>query len=73
MSDGRPTEETVPPAGGLALLARDLLAEFSETAPDLTEAVVVLPNLHAATELARALSAESTSDRCGWLHARQGA
>ena len=59
MSDGRPTEETVPPAGGLALLARDLLAEFSETAPDLTEAVVVLPNLHAATELARALSAEA--------------
>ena len=59
MSDARPTEEIVPPAGGLALLARDLLTDFSETAPDLTGAVVVLPNLHAATELARALSAEA--------------
>ena len=59
MSDGRPTEETVPPAGGLALLARDLRSDFSGTAPDLTGAVVVLPNLHAAAELARALSAEA--------------
>ena len=59
MSDARPAEETVPPAGALALLARDLLADFSETAPDLARAVVVLPNLHAATALARVLSAEA--------------
>jgi ATP-dependent helicase/nuclease subunit B len=59
MSDVRPAEETVAPAGALALLARDLLADFSETAPDLAGAVVVLPNLHAASALARALSAEA--------------
>lgn len=61
MSDARPIEKIVPPAGALALLARDLFADFSETAPDLTGAVVVLPNLHAAAALARALNVEAGS------------
>ena len=59
MSDAWPTVETVPPTGALAVLARDLLADFRETAPDLTGAVVVLPNLHASALLARALHAEA--------------
>ncbi len=45
--------EVVAPDGGLAQLARDLIADFGETAPDLSGAVVVLPNLHAAAVLAR--------------------
>jgi len=49
--------QEVPPSGALACVARDLLADFSETAPDLTGAVVVLPNLHAASALAREFSA----------------
>lgn len=59
MSDVRRATQEVPSGGALASLARDLLADFSETAPDLTGAVVVLPNLHAATTLARALCAEA--------------
>ena len=46
----------VAPGAAVALVADDLLTDFSETAPDLTGAVVVLPNLHAAGELARALA-----------------
>jgi len=57
VSDARPAIQDVPPGGALALLARELLADLSETAPDLTGAVVVLPNLHAASALARALCA----------------
>jgi ATP-dependent helicase/nuclease subunit B len=59
MPDTEPTEEIVAPAGALALLARHLLADLSDTAPDLAGAVVVLPNLHAASALARALNAEA--------------
>ena len=60
MSDVSRATQEVPPGGALAPLARQLLADFSETAPDLTGAVVVLPNLHAASGLAR------------WLHAQAG-
>ncbi len=49
----------MPPAGALALLARDLLADFSETVPNLSAAVVVLPNLHPAAALARTISNEA--------------
>lgn len=59
MTDARSTEKTVPPAGALTHLARDLLTDLSKTAPDLTGAVVVLPNLHATTALACALNAEA--------------
>jgi ATP-dependent helicase/nuclease subunit B len=49
----------VAPGAALALVAHDLLADFAETAPDLTGAVVVVPNLHAAGELARALAVQA--------------
>ncbi len=51
--------EVVAPDGALAVLARDLLADFCETAPDLSGAVVVLPNLHAAAVLAREIGMQS--------------
>ncbi len=59
MSDSRPASQLVPPEAALSRVAHDLLADFSHTAPDLTGAVVVLPNLHAASTLARALAAEA--------------
>ncbi|NIO39175.1 MAG: hypothetical protein GTO41_02630 [Burkholderiales bacterium] len=56
MGETRLARQLVPPSEALALLARDLLADFSQTAPDLSGAVVVLPNLHAASALAQALA-----------------
>lgn len=51
--------QVVAPGDGLAHLARDLLADIGETAPDLSGAVVVLPNLHAAAVLAREIGMQS--------------
>ncbi|UCD69404.1 MAG: PD-(D/E)XK nuclease family protein [Betaproteobacteria bacterium] len=59
MSEARAATITVAPGAALALVAHDLLADFAETAPDLTGAVVVLPNLHAAGELAHALARQA--------------
>lgn len=59
MTDAQFAQKVVAPSGALALLARDLLTDFSTTAPDLSGAVVVLPNLHAAAALARAFAAEA--------------
>ncbi|UCH46956.1 MAG: PD-(D/E)XK nuclease family protein [Betaproteobacteria bacterium] len=59
MSEAGPARVTVAPGAALVLVAHDLLADFVETAPDLTGAVVVLPNLHSASDLARALAAQA--------------
>ncbi|MDX1401435.1 MAG: hypothetical protein R3245_05900, partial [Kiloniellales bacterium] len=59
MAEAGLARQEVSPSGALPLLARELLADCSDTAPDLTGAVVVLPNLHAASVLARELSIEA--------------
>jgi ATP-dependent helicase/nuclease subunit B len=59
MADAHLTEIVVAPAGALAALAGDILADHAGTAPDLSGAVVVLPNLHAAAALAGALGARA--------------
>ena len=59
MLEARLQRRAIAPGAALAMLARDLLADFSNTAPDLTGAVIVLPNLHAASAMARALGSEA--------------
>lgn len=55
MSEPRLNRAKVAPGRVLEVLARQLLEDFGQTAPDLSGAVVVLPNLHAASELARTI------------------
>lgn len=59
MSDAGLARVAVAPDAALGRVACDLLADLAETAPDLTGAVVVLPNLHAAGELARAIGRQA--------------
>ncbi|MGD2140627.1 MAG: PD-(D/E)XK nuclease family protein [Burkholderiales bacterium] len=59
MAEPRLHRWPLPPANALVHLAGKLIADFQETAPDLTGAVVVLPNLHAAGTLARALGTQA--------------
>ncbi|HWQ37799.1 MAG TPA: PD-(D/E)XK nuclease family protein [Burkholderiales bacterium] len=51
-----PLERAAGPGALVERVARDLLEEHRETLPDLGRAVVVLPNLHCASEIARALA-----------------
>jgi len=53
VSDACAVRVEVAPAAALEVLAHELLVDFREAAPDLSGAVVVLPNLHAAGALAR--------------------
>lgn len=59
MADAQLSEFLLAPADALTALARAILADMSHTAPDLSGAVVVLPNLHAAPGLARSLGLQA--------------
>jgi ATP-dependent helicase/nuclease subunit B len=55
-SSGHIGERRVSPNDALREVAQDLLTELSASVPDLSGAIVLLPNLHASSALARALS-----------------
>jgi hypothetical protein len=54
-SPGHIHERRVSPTNALRAAAQDLPANLSTSVPDLSGAIVLLPNLHASSALARAL------------------